>query len=87
MQLRNHVVQNRHTGEQMTHWDMLNKENSDLVAFFNMSQCVICSPVWRFLYHVIAQLQMAHWLRIEALRNSWTVPILSHSTWYLLPPK
>ena len=33
---------------QMTHWDMLNKENSNLVAFFNMSQCIICSPVWRF---------------------------------------
>ena len=28
--LSNHVVQ-----EQMTHWDMLNKENSNLVAFFN----------------------------------------------------
>ena len=27
LQLSNHVVQNRHTGEQMTHWDMLNKEN------------------------------------------------------------
>ena len=31
----------------MTHWNMLNKENSNLVALFNMSQCVICSPVWR----------------------------------------
>ena len=48
LQLSNHVVQNCHTGEQMTHWDMLNKENSNLVAFFNMSQCVICSPVWQF---------------------------------------
>ena len=46
---------------QMTHWDMLNKENSNLVAFINMSQCGICSPVWRFLYHVIAQLQKAHY--------------------------
>ena len=27
---------------------MLNKENSNLVALFNMPQCVICSPVWRF---------------------------------------
>ena len=53
LQLTNHVVQNRHTGEQMTHWDMLNKENSNLVAFFNMSQCVI-------LYYPIAQLQKAH---------------------------
>ena len=43
----------------MTHWDTLNKTNSNLVAFFNMSQCVICSPVW--LYHVIAQLQKANW--------------------------
>ena len=62
LQLSNHMVQNRHTGKQMTHWDMLNKENSNLVAFFNMSQSVICSPVWRFLYHVIAQLQKAHWV-------------------------
>ena len=30
------------------HWDMLNKENSNLVALFIMSQCVICSPVWLF---------------------------------------
>ena len=40
-QLSDHVVQNRQTGEQMTHW-------------------VICSPVWRFLYHVIAQLLRAN---------------------------
>jgi len=40
---------NRPTGEQMTHWDILNKENSHLVAFFNISQCVICLPVWRFV--------------------------------------
>ena len=33
----------------MTHGDTLNEENSDLVALFNMSQCVICSPVWRFV--------------------------------------
>ena len=32
LQLSNHVVQNGHTGEQMTHWDMLNKENSNFVA-------------------------------------------------------
>ena len=25
----------------MTHWDILNKENSNMVALFNMSQCVI----------------------------------------------
>ena len=28
---------------------MLNKENPNLVALFNMPQCVICSPVWRFV--------------------------------------
>ena len=32
------VVQNLHTGEQMTHYDMLNKKNSNLVALFIMSQ-------------------------------------------------
>ena len=35
-------TKNRLTGEQVTNWD---KENSDLVALFNMSQCVICSSV------------------------------------------
>lgn len=28
-----------------------------------MSQCVICSAVWRLLYQVIAQLQMAHCIK------------------------
>ena len=32
----------------------------NLVAFFNMSLFIICSPVSRFLYHVIAQLQKAN---------------------------
>ena len=48
LQLSDHVGQNLQTGKQMTHWDMLNKENSNLVALLNMSQCVICSPVSRF---------------------------------------
>ena len=39
---------NRQTCEQMTQWDVLNKEKSNLLALFNMSQCVICSPVWQF---------------------------------------
>ena len=39
---------NRHTGEQMTHWDMLKKATKSEFSLFNMSQCVICSPVWRF---------------------------------------
>ena len=47
-QLSDHVLQYRQTGEQMTPWDMLNKENSNLVTLLNMAQCVICSPVWRF---------------------------------------
>ena len=34
LQLSNHVVQNRLTGEQMTHWDVLNEENSNSVASF-----------------------------------------------------
>ena len=43
------MTQNCQTGEQMTHRDKLKKENSNSVALFNMSQCVICSPVWRFV--------------------------------------
>ena len=60
LQLSNRVVQNRQTGEQMTHWDTLNKATKFEFSLFNMSQCVICSPVWRFLNHVTAQLQRAH---------------------------
>ena len=40
--------QSRRTEEQMTHWDMLNKATIFEFSLFNMSQCVICSPVWRF---------------------------------------
>ena len=61
LQLSNQVVQNRHTGKQMTHWDMLKNRTKFEFSLFNMSQCVICSPVCLFFYHVIAQLQMAHW--------------------------
>ena len=43
LQLSNHVVQNGHTGEQMTHWDMLKKATKFEFSLFNMSQCVICS--------------------------------------------
>ena len=48
LQLSNHVVQNRHTGEQMTQWDMLKKATKFEFSLFNVSQCVICSPVWQF---------------------------------------
>ena len=42
------MLQNRQTGEKIAPWDMLNKEISNLVALFNMCQCVIYSPVWQF---------------------------------------
>ena len=32
----------------MTHWDMINIKNSNLMAFINMSHDVIFPPVWRF---------------------------------------
>ena len=40
LQLSDQVVQNCQTGEQMMHWDILNKENnySNMVALFKMSQ-------------------------------------------------
>ena len=38
LQLSDQVVQNCQTGEQMMHWDMLNKENSNMVALFKMFQ-------------------------------------------------
>ena len=48
LQLSNHVVQNHQTEEQMTHWDMFNKVTKFEFSLFHMSQCVVCSPVWRF---------------------------------------
>ena len=48
LQLSNHVVQNCQTGKQMTHWDLLNKANKFEFSLFNMSEYIICSPVWRF---------------------------------------
>jgi len=39
---------------------MRNKATKFESSLFEMSQCVICSPVWRFLCHVIAQLQRAY---------------------------
>ena len=49
LQLSDRVVQNRQTGDQMTHWDMLNKATKFEFSLFKMAQCVICSPVWRFV--------------------------------------
>lgn len=37
LQLSDHVLENRRGGDQMMHWDMLNKENSNLMAFFNLT--------------------------------------------------
>ena len=44
---------NRHAGEQTTHWDIQNKRILSKVALFWMSQGAVCSPAWRFSYHVI----------------------------------
>ena len=46
--MSDHVVENPQTEEQMTHWDMSNKEHLNLVALFIISLCVICTPVWLF---------------------------------------
>ena len=58
------------------------KQSHQIWIFFpclNSSQCVICSPVRRFLYLVIAHLQRAHcstWNRPEKLWDFWeTCPI------------
>ena len=66
----------------MTHWDMLNKAAIFEFSLFNMSQCVICSPVWRFFYHVIAQLQKAHRVIAFATLSDWLknfAPVVSPS--------
>ena len=46
LQLSDHMVQNCLTGEQFTQWHMLNNATKFQFSLFNMSQCVICSPVW-----------------------------------------
>ena len=60
LQLSDHVVQNRLTGEQMMHWDMLNKETSNLVALFKHVPARHLLSSLAILYYVIAQLQRAH---------------------------
>ena len=45
LQLSKHLVQNHHTVEQMIHWNILNKATIFEFSLFNMSQCIICSPV------------------------------------------
>ena len=54
LQLSDHLVRNRQTGEQMRHRDMLNK---------GKLLCPSASFTLQFddLYHMIAQLQKAHW--------------------------
>ena len=52
---------NRHVGEQTAHWDLQNKRILSKVALFWLSQWAVCSPAWRFLYHVHdRKLQRAH---------------------------
>ena len=46
LQLSDHVVLNRQTGEQLTNWDMLNKTTKFEFSLFDMSQSLIGSPVW-----------------------------------------
>ena len=51
LQLVIHVVQNRHTGEQETHWEKTNKGNYRFKwykLFVNLSCPNTCSPAWRF---------------------------------------
>ena len=46
LQLVSHVVQNRHVGEQQTHWEKTNKEDyhfNDVSSLLVLSQCVLCS--------------------------------------------
>ena len=47
----NHVVQNRHAGEQKSHWDKTNKGNYHLelcMPLFVLSHCDFCSLALRF---------------------------------------
>ena len=56
------MVQNRQTGEQMTHWGMLNRATEFGFSLFSMHVRVrhlLSSLV--ILYHPIAQMQKAHY--------------------------
>ena len=66
LQLAIHVVQNRHAGEQKSHWDKTNKEH------YNLELCMsfVCHVPVRLLlssvavlYHVNGQLQRTYWFR------------------------
>ena len=88
LQRSNHLVQNRQTGEQMRHWDMLNKENSNFVAFFKH---VSVRHLFSSLYHVIAQMQMARveeyifvegfWLSVFPCWREWRKLLCWYSGW------
>ena len=60
---------NRQTGEQMTHWDMLNKATKFEFSLFNMSPCVICSPVWQFLPRDRSAAKAPYWPSVVAVRT------------------
>ena len=50
-QLAIHMVQNRHAGEQNSHWDKTDKGNYHLklcMCLFVLSQCYFCSPAGQF---------------------------------------
>ena len=57
LQLSNQVVQNRHTGEQMTHWDMFKKSHQIWIFFVEHVPVRHLLSSMAILYHVIAQLQ------------------------------
>ena len=73
--LSNHVVQNCQTGEKVMGWDILNKENSNLLAL-NVPGCHFL-PILAILYHVIAQEQKAHLCLVDKVRCTCDVSRIS----------
>ena len=63
LQLSIHVVQNRHVGTQMSHWDKTNKENYHLklcMPFVCLAPVRLLRPNMAVLYHVNGKLQRAY---------------------------
>ena len=78
LQLAIHVVQNRRSGEQKSHWAKTNKENYHLklcMSFFVLSQCDFCSPAWRFSREWLAAkgLLFVLWSKVDFARRFGTL--------------
>ena len=85
LRLSDHEVQTRQTGEQMTHWDMLNKATKFKLSLFNMSQCVIAHLFAEFVPHdrstTIGPLGFIDCSRLSVSKSGFLETTFSPAAW------